>query len=342
MKSKKKIVIAFIAVIALAMLASGCDSSSKKSYAITSKEFKKGTDGLSIEFLKGTPPTEAFEDSLFQLGIKVHNKGAYNPENAYLSIGIENDYMCLGDCTEKEKDSLFEIPGDEIKGKSLFNPVGGMFIKKYNIKTKKIDSMSNQHRSLIYASLCYSYSTELVTDVCIDPDPVNINKKEKSCNVESKAFSGQGAPVAITKVDVKMIPVSENAVRPEFLIYVKNMGNGNIISEESVKKACTAESMSSYELGYVKLKSFAFSSYEYESGNNGDIVCFPEKLKIAKDKENYFRCRLRAGDKIGSGSSEDGNAIKGDAFTTQLSIALSYGYFSTISRPVLINKLKSY
>src|SRR3989338_2258133 len=84
----KKIMILIVVLFIL-----GCTGQNKDSGPITDVDIYKGTEGLVMKFLENAPPDEIFEESLFGAGIELENRGAFNIENGYLSLGLEKDYM---------------------------------------------------------------------------------------------------------------------------------------------------------------------------------------------------------------------------------------------------------
>ena len=78
------------------LLITGCGKSKDQSNytpSITVKDIYTGSEGLELEFFKGIPPGEVYENGFLQFAIKLHNKGAYNITDGYLALGIENEYL---------------------------------------------------------------------------------------------------------------------------------------------------------------------------------------------------------------------------------------------------------
>ena len=78
--------IKIMAMMALLIIAvSGCKSSGSAS--IADIDVRKGTEGLSMEFLKGSPPDKVFEDAPFSVFFGIHNKGAFEFLKNLLDLG---------------------------------------------------------------------------------------------------------------------------------------------------------------------------------------------------------------------------------------------------------------
>src|SRR3989338_4832969 len=194
----------------IVLLLSSCTSSSNRGKVLT--DTNTGISGLEMAFLKNTPPAISFEQSFFPVMLRVQNTGTYTLDSsnpAIISLGTEKDYTSsLRVETGGRVESDFENEASfYLDGKSPLNTKGDEEIVAYTLGTSKIDPQSESHKSLLVASLCYPYRTELSTSACIDPDPNNLKPIKKSCKVEDLSFSsGQGAPVAITKIEVQMLP----------------------------------------------------------------------------------------------------------------------------------------
>lgn len=292
----------------------GCGrfSSSDKGY-ISDAKVNTGTSGLEMEFIKQSPPDEVFENQIFMAEVLLQNKGASDIKNGKLLIGMEKDYMEL--LYDRQG---FESIDFELEGKSIKNPVGEEKVEGFKIKAKKIDPQTEQHDSTIYVTSCYKYETKASETVCIDVDIHNLVLLEKPCEVKDISLSSQGAPVAITKIEEKMSP-SENGdiILPRFTIYLENKGDGEVIDKNSIDKFCSSGPVKSEDINKISIEA-------YLSGV--PLECKFYELKL-KDKEDKVICSLKEG-------------IKDDepAFTTILTIKLSYGYTQTISKEIEIKK----
>lgn len=339
MKTSNRLSI-IIAIIILFM--TGCGTSSNQT---TKKEInvRAGFDGLKMEFLKNTPPQKVFEESAFPVVIKVKNNGAYsvkNEEKAIVSLGVERDYTKQVQLLA-EKAQLFEQTSNaaslNLEGKSTINPNGEEQVISYNIVAGRIDPQSEVHQSTAIATLCYPYKTVLDTATCIDTDVSGIKPGKKVCQVQDLIFNnGQGAPVAVTKVEVNMLPSQieqgiQPKIVPQFLIFVENKGQGNVIKKEAVSSFCTKSDTTHANLNivYVKLCLSNFCT------DNGGMTCQLEKkpgrdelghIKL-KDKKDIIRC-----------FKEEGLDSAQDAYSAPLRIELDYGYTQSIASGYFIHK----
>ena len=321
----------------------GCNtSSSTKTKNVVN--VRLGFNGLAMEYMKNTPPVKVFEGETFPIIIKIRNNGAYsilNEEKTILSLGVEKDY------TQKiqllESGRIKKIEGTDkpidnaaafnIEGRSIINIKGEEEVVSYNVVAGKVDPQSETHASTVVATLCYPYQTILDSSVCIDPDVSNLNLGKKACKVQDLTFNdGQGASVAVTKIEVSMLPAqistesqSGNIV-PQFLIFIENRGQGTVIKKDVVNKFCIESDTSHTNINIVNVQAFlSDKQLDCRKDKNEDIKKTFVKLK---DKKELIRCTL-----------QEGISTSNDAFSSPLNVILSYGYTSSISANYVIQKI---
>lgn len=336
-QSSKMRKISLIGMILFTLLIVGCSSSSAKKSA--GVNVRVGFAGVDMEFLKGTPPAKIFEGDTFPALIKVKNNGAYSIKNdqAVLSLGVEKDYTRKVDLLTGGRIKSFEGFGNAasfgLEGKSQINPIGSEEVISYNLMAGKVDPQSESHSSTVIATLCYPYETVLASNVCVDTDVNNLRPAKKVCTMQDLAFgSGQGAPVAVTKIEVNMLPVissgreSAPMIKPQFLIYIENKGTGTVIRAESVKDFCTKSSTEHKNLNVVYVDAYLSNTKlrcqldaETSSTERGHI-----KLK---DKKDIIWCDLA-----------EGIPASQDPYLSPLKVELSYGYSQSISANYVMQK----
>jgi hypothetical protein len=316
-------------VILAVFLLIGCKGNSNgQSNPITDVDVRKGIEGLTMEFVKNAPPDRVFEarfkddeleGGLFPIAISLKNKGAADIKQGFLSLGLERQYI---DFTTNDQIRSFEIGG-----RSIFSLSGDEERITINAQAKRIGSQSETHPSTIFATACYQYKTILDASACIDPDVFGEKLREKSCEVKDLQFeNGQGAPIAITKIETRMLPDSldEKKVRPHFIVHVENKGNGEVVEPNRVEDACKSTSLDYKDFNTIKAR--AFLSGNQLNCNIGEDT--GETTARLREKKVIIRC-----------SMEDGIEGTRDAFTSPLRIELDYGYTSKISKDIIIEKI---
>ncbi|MDP3766067.1 MAG: hypothetical protein Q8R04_06155 [Nanoarchaeota archaeon] len=316
-----------------------------------------GTEGLTAEFAKTAPPPKVFEDSDFPILLRIKNKGAQSiakeekgsfASGGLLSIGREKDYV-KSLSLEQEGRIIRGNTDNEViffvDGKTQINPKGDEIVVTLNAKTGKLDPQSEQKLSnTITATLCYPYKTVLSTTVCIDPDIAGTRPGKKVCSVKELVFGGgQGAPIAVTKIEPQMIPKGDKVIKPQFLIYIENKGQGNPVNIFDFRNVCRKDALT--EQAVKNTWNVAFLK-AYKSGKEGEdqnqLECTPKLEKYVpyseadvdkvgfirlRDKKDFVRCTFK--EEIPRNS---------DAYTSPLRIDIYYGYVQTVSTNFLIQK----
>lgn len=333
-----------IITIFLVLLISGCINLNPKETATTSSLYK-GTKGLELSFVKNAPPSRVFAStsetnpSQFKVAVNIKNKGAYDilttsygdsdpaqkgifvltPEGGYVDF-VEIDE--IQDVLPGDKSAFFEV-----RGRSLSNDVGDEVMIYSTWEARKLSSLSAVHTSSIFATICYPYRTEVSASACIDPDVYGEGPGKKACEAKNLAFSGgQGAPVAVTNIEVRMVPKGEE-VEPQFLIHVENKGDGEVVKRDGYVKACGAgipseetDSLNNY-FNVVGIEAkLSTQKLKCEQGDNKGIV-------ILDGKKGIVKC-----------SPENWESENKNAYVAPLSIVLDYGYTKTISKSFSIEK----
>ena len=309
MKQNKNTQIILLIMITLVFFLSGCIGPFNLQNPASQDEFRKGNDGIQINFLDNAPPSETYEEYPFNVGLMLKNAGAYDTKGGIISFTVEEDYIELLD----NDDIRFNL-----KGKSIALPTGDQKTEVIRAKTKKISVQSEMHVSKILASICYPYQTKKNIDVCIDTDIYNIKNMEKVCNVKDISLTTQGAPVAITKIESEMrSSEDEKIVKPSFKIYVKNVGDGIVFAKEKVNDACSSAPLKYEEINAVEIKVMM----------SGEELQCREKILKLKENKDSVRCTF-----------ENGISTEKFVYTTPLTIELNYGYSTSISKDILIKK----
>lgn len=326
-----------------------------------------GTQALSAEFGKGAPPPRVFESSSFPILLRIRNVGAYSitsdrQEFGVLSIGREKDYVPSLSLEKNNRVSSGSTDNEvffNIDGKTKINQKGDEVIVSVNAKTGKLDSQSEYKISTITATLCHPYKTTLSTTVCIDTDVAGIRPGKKVCNVKELVFAnGQGAPIAVTKIEPQMIPEGDK-IKPQFLIFIENKGRGNSVDKESYRNVCgrfdfgeEEDTDKKEEIGNIwnvaALRAYT-SGKETPDKPGIQLVCCPnlegqcdeketDTNKMTgfirfRDRKDFVRCIFKDKEAVDRSS---------DAFTSPLRIEIDYGYIQTISTNFVIQKPLKY
>jgi len=331
---KSKILMALTSIFII--IISGCGGGTSSPGTITPIEVHVGTQGLEMNFLGKSPPDEVYVGDRFPLTLDFQNKGAYDIDKGVFVIGAESEYISVP-LEYKDKPVAFDL-----LGRTLYDPIGGMDRKTISLTARYLEPQSETHPTTIAVTTCYPYKTEATAQICIDTDIYDKRLAEKVCKSSTLSMGtiqkdgqelpkGQGAPIAITKIEQKMMmhPESDETVIPRFMIYVKNTKSGLPVDINSYDKACEATGISKKAWNVVTARV-------YLSDRSIQLDCTPKldssstdrtgHLKLEKS-EDFIQCTLPEGIPMNLGT-----------YTTPLMIDLEYGYTFTISKNVLIRR----
>ena len=333
-----------VQLLAILAILTGCQGN-----VSSQEQIYLGFEGIRIEFLRNTPPPRIFEESQFPVVLRVRNLGAYSivkgtekekEKYALLSLGIEKDYNSFVGLEESkgrvEKTGIESQAKFNLEGRSITNQRGDEEIISYTLKTKKIEPQSERRTSPLLATLCYPYKSKVTATVCIDTDVSGIMQKPKACSTSDVTLDGgQGAPVAITRIETRMLPAGDK-IKPQFIISVENRGGGEVIKDDSIDMMC------SRDIDFPDIRNQAYNTISFKAYLSGIdeknlLDCEPkldEKdtmpyVKLFRRKD-FVRCTVKEQNAI---------AKNIDAYTAPLNIEMDYGYTNTISANYIIEKL---
>ena len=330
MKRKLFLIIVLILLISI----SGCGG--KKDVKKSLEEIRTGTEGISVSFLPNNPPATIHvenDNTPFDVILELKNKGAYpQPDeqdfyvNVYLS-GYDKNILEL----DVERNDVNRLKTSLI-GKSLVNIGGGSDIVTFKGKVKSSQLNVEKYEPILLATACYKYSTTAEPSVCIEPDPYSTLTQKKVCEVKDISLSGQGAPIAVTKINEESFKE-----KTQFKLTIKNVGNGDVIKEQSIKKCdpfgkAENDKIGREDLDKVYLERVTIGGLPLDcSPFAEDSVRSTQGIIRLVNGEGYIVCDLQ---KEGYDAYKESKT----AFTTPLKITLSYGYRTIAQRSLQIKK----
>ncbi len=266
-----------------------------------------GSQGLVVEFVEKAPPESVYESTPIPFVLKLSNVGSADINNGYIAFGVD-PYIDL----VSNPLSAFSL-----RGRSQYNPEGETQYLNVMANAKELDPQSQLRSAEVRATACYPYKTRASAAVCIDALMYNPQAKNKVCEVSSvKLPSAQAAPVGVVRVDTNMIPLPNDMLQPEFIIYIENLGSGLIVDALRVADACTG-----FSLGAV------FNTLKVSAKLPNQLLSCDRELKLQQKGENFVRC---------TGIPID---LRSGTYTTQLTIELDYGYVHSVSKIIkILNK----
>jgi hypothetical protein len=271
-------------------------------------DYRKGKDGIVVAFSEGTPPAKVYEQTGFDIVVKVWNKGAYdNPLGRIYISGYDPLAMTLNPATQ-------DLP--PIQGSSQYVPAGG-----YDTVSFRADNVNvlagDVYKPTLMLSSCFYYKTIATPSVCIVPNPTEL-VKNKLCEPKSVTMANQGGPIAVTRVDEEIMQGVNN-----FVITIQNVGGGNVVIPESFNKCPN-------QLEYKDIDEVAVEA-KIRSIGAGD--CTPKGRVKLVDGQGVIFCKFdtsqaRSGYDPGSGS-----------YMTPLEITLNYAYNTNVKKEIQIVRI---
>lgn len=305
-----KQIITITCMILLLLTLSGCGSESDHERFII--ETTTGLQGITLELISNSPPSQVYEGDSFQAILKIDNKGHHDVYGGMVRFVVEDDYVSI---------TGPEVENYDLEGKSPQRGQGEFDIFTFSAEAKRIDPLISEKPVLLMFHSCYTYKTKFYESVCIDTDPMKDITKGCIPTPVKIYTSGQGAPLAVTKLETDVLHVNPYEVAPQFTITIENKGRGQVLETSSYQKACGSESFSRDEMGVYEA-----TVYLHKLGEPVKLDCTPSIFKLREGKDT-IRCR-----------AEEGYEKDGSAFTSPLTVELVYGYTETLTAPMTIKR----
>ncbi len=267
-----------------------------------------GTQAVEARFGPGTQ-TNIYSGQQTNVVVELNNKGVYDVTNGRYAFIFEEQYVQL--LPGMQKTGVFTLGG-----KTQYNPEGDFARIPIKMRSKELPPQAESYQTQIIFQACYPYKTYASTQVCIDPDLANRNLRKACTAMPVSLGGGQGAPVAVTRIEPIMVPEG-NDVRPVFAIYLQNLGNGQVLSTEAINTACGG-------VGAIKFNKVTVSAKIQDE----TLLCSQNPATLEAGQEARVICE-----------SQQKFGMAAGTFTTILTTELDYGYMNTASSLLLINRL---
>jgi hypothetical protein len=317
-KMRNKAIIAVL-IITILFFTSCTNKNEREGQRVSEKEYRTGTHGLQLTFLRNAPPDNFYAGNEMDIIVEVRNIGAYPETDSFdgkLEVYGYDEKAFIG-----ERWDGGNFISTTLQGRSQYSPRGGIERRKFHVDRVETPFGTEFYEPKIAVAACYKYRTLAMPSVCIDPDPYTIFDSPKVCTLSQGAktygLSSQGAPVAVTKV---VEEVSKNNIH--FRIYIKNVGGGQVV-DENVRTDCP------FNLDY----------------NDRDKVLVTAKLPFDSSPvcqpSGTYRDPVRLDEKTGEGFifCTFQKPPQETAFESVLQVQLDYRYIDTIEKKVRITNI---
>lgn len=259
-------------------------------------QYYTGYNGVDLEI-------EAFSDvvprgSEFPLKVTLTNKGAYDSD---VVVQVFYPFPYISYVTSKTfkppesgQENYIYLTKKDFEGKNREHPSESKDVDLIRFKANLLDMQSQKTVSLSF-DYCYTYSTYVNTQLCINPD-YNLNAVEPICEIKPITFSGgQGSIIAVSRIEPTEILDGEK-VNVTLRVYLTNHGSGEIASFapsediSKLKESCfnskdSKDSKDFFKKAKIRIKNLTVGSEEIDDLRN---------KVINLDDDNSFEIKFPA------------------------------------------------
>jgi hypothetical protein len=202
------------------------------------KEFR-GTEGVEARFGQEAPPRTVYDDQSFFVTLDLHNQGAASVNDTtgpiIAQLNTQNLFYL------QQEDGREEAMRQEVtlEGKSDVRPTGeetSVSFGTFEVAPREELGEFQETTELLQARICYPYKTLESDTLCIENSIKDSRTSDPLCRASTKRYPGNGAPVAITKIENILIPVGqvEEVIQREELVFEDGRITGTQTVEEEV------------------------------------------------------------------------------------------------------------
>ncbi|MFP4656275.1 MAG: hypothetical protein ACLFNK_01730 [Candidatus Woesearchaeota archaeon] len=291
-------------VVAMMFFVAACEGDGDDSEDRTNP-YRGGTESLSISFDNDNPPDEVYDDTPFFIGLDIRNNGEYPVPQDEFEVKIrglnpETYGTSSSDLTSNLNTDLqptrLDVDGSLFEGGEDYMEFGPL---EYS------DELSTVISDVpVQAQACYSYGTEVVSELCIKED-VSRDKPGDVCKAnDEKTYYNSAGPVQVTSF--KQSPRGSDKI--SFNFRVEHKGVGKVYSRGG---SCGNDATENEVL--VKVDGPAGTDCSTLSGTEGSV-------RIG-DTGRSVSCSLDVSDASSS-------------YSDQITIDLEYTYQQTVTSTI--------
>ena len=320
---KKQIVT--VLMITLALFIAGCSGTET---ITTSSQYVGGTQGITFEFLAGSPPDEIYDNGeySFSVAIQATNEGEYDLEanEGYITLeGISAAEFSV--TTGRLTQDLPPLRGNEKNANGdVLN--GDIDVVSFDGLNYEQDISGNIDSTIIRAIACYNYKTQASASVCLKDEAIDQASQNDVCDITgSKTVSNSGGPLQISQVTESSR--GKDGVQLAFTITNNGEANDRFFKVDTdcdrrvnnLDKDIVYIDVSAIDNGRLDARCTGFKD---GNGGSSGFVYLPggESRKVI--------------------CTYDTQTVTSD-FETRVNVELSYRYMQYIEKPILIKDIGS-
>ena len=213
-------------IIVISLFVISCGSSGGGNLGPIDENFKEGRGELTLVKGESTFPTKRHQNGAIGGSFVFQNKAGYDLENVRIALlGLDKTYVNI---LENEEIKHIGV----IEGRSLVNRDGGKADVIFEGFIPQLPSGIKSKKQDYFLHIIYNSKIEFAPTICVKGglyQTGDCDTKPGDQQVDSTkpvSFSGQGAPLAVTKLEV--IPYSSAGSDIEFRMTLNNAGRGKV------------------------------------------------------------------------------------------------------------------
>ncbi len=283
------------------LLYAGCTPSSSNQ----GTDYRYGSQGLELSFYPENTKT-FYEGEDATLFFELRNKGTADIRDGQLfASGFDRTYLNF----QFRPSQFFSITG-----KDQFDP-SGQYAQQFSLVAQNARMPPNRERfsQSVLITACYTYETKATAEVCVDPDPLNRQTRDKVCNLGVRNSGAQGHPITISSITPT---VNANAGTVRFQIQFTNSGGGQVYDRRVSHSICNSG------LAYNEIDVVYVNSVQL---GNMRLQCEPANPVRMLNGQGMITCTCN--DCVDTTMS---------AYWSVLDMELSYGYKNTIRQDITL------
>lgn len=299
----------WMVIVALLVLVAACGQTGKR---VDNANYRTGGEGVFFTLGTNLPPARAYDDQRLDVLVELENRGATD-------IGGAGDRVYLSGFDPR---IITGIPynGQQIPamaGKDQYGPGDKAFVSFSGVPVSLTLLNIDKYTPRLQVTACYTYESIGTGNVCIDPDPHNINSRDKVCEPHNVGLGTQGGPIAINTIEVNPSP---GVTRFEFV--VQNVGRGQPFrSGVQYLQKCSPNDA-----------GLAYNEVDYVEVVDVNIAGISIKNSCRPLDQGHLRLQNGGGRIFCTFDHVPGSA----AYVTPVTVRLRYGYRETIERDITL------
>lgn len=302
--NKKMIVVYCLILLVFVVGCTPKQPENPQDVAAVTRFVRSGSLGLDMRFVQNFPPNQIYDTTNLPVLLELRNLGTFDlaGNKCFIQLSGFDQSIIRGM-------NVRQLCG-ELPGKSVYSLEGGFGTIDFNSGNMILPADVDMYKPNIVATVCYEYQTIASPQVCVDPQFYDLVATQKACQVRDFGVSGgQGAPVAVTYVNVDMM--SNKAV---FAIDIANVGGGRVVSPRAGIDRCPVG---------LKYDEFDQVRFRVELSGGRLVQCSPKDFMVRLvNNKGKIVCTFDIGNT--------------QAFETPLRVELDYNYVQTVSKTVEI------